>query len=97
MQPTKDGPNSFPSKSTAGSWNAPNVTTKDLAQQLSRILSTFVMDRTGLTGSYDIDFQWPPDGNPASLVTAMEQQLGLKLESANGMAAIYVIDKIDEP
>jgi uncharacterized protein (TIGR03435 family) len=56
------------------------------------IVGRIVLDRTGLTGPYDLDLAWapdqprsttndvlPPDPNGASLFTAMQEQLGLRL------------------
>jgi len=66
-----------------------------------------VQDRTGLTGRYDWDLTFdprplsaapnapPPTGPP--LLTAIEQQLGLKVESAKGTAEFLVIDSVQPP
>jgi uncharacterized protein (TIGR03435 family) len=73
-----------------------------------------VVDRTGLTGTYDFSLKWTPlqttaapgDGNRslssadaggASLFTAIEEQLGLKLVPAKGSAQVLVIDHIEQP
>ncbi len=73
----------------------------------------FVVDKTGLTGKYSLSLKWNPiaDQNvPASfadqypqfkgrpdLFIALEEQLGLKLESAKGPVDVYVIDHIERP
>ena len=71
-----------------------------------------VLDKTGLKGLYDIKLQWTPDPglmapvNPGaaptvpagpSLFSALEEQLGLKLESSRGRLPVLVIDSIDRP
>jgi uncharacterized protein (TIGR03435 family) len=66
-----------------------------------------VIDRTGLTGKYDFNLQWTPDehpGDPAptddigtGFFTALEGQLGLKLEPAKGSVQAVFIDHIEPP
>ncbi len=57
-----------------------------------------VVDKTGLAGSYDLTLDWAVDNNVAtndsgpSLFTAMQDQLGLKLESAKGPVETIVVD-----
>jgi uncharacterized protein (TIGR03435 family) len=67
-----------------------------------------IVDRTGLAGNYDMELQWTPDairsaaaGTPAgdgpSLFTALQEQFGLKLESARGPVEYLVIDSAEQP
>jgi uncharacterized protein (TIGR03435 family) len=68
-----------------------------------------VIDRTGLTGKYDITMKWTPmrasQDNPgtdpessrASIFTAVQEQLGLKLESTKAMTDMIVVDHIEMP
>lgn len=66
-----------------------------------------VVDRTGLTGTWDIDLTFNPDGlagSPASpddprpsLFTALQEQLGLRLEPSMGPVEVLVIDRIERP
>lgn len=75
-----------------------------------------VLDKTGLSGKYDITLQWtpedqstppladgahasapPPDASGPSIYTAIQEQLGLKLESTKGPAAFLVIDHVERP
>ena len=72
-----------------------------------------VVDKTGLTGTYDFTLKWTPvqtettpngggsasptDTQAASLFTAIQEQLGLKLVSAKGSAQVLVIDSIAKP
>src|SRR5262245_28198532 len=67
-----------------------------------------VIDRTGITGTYDFNVEWVPDGLsslrlPApdsakpGLFTALQEQLGLRLESTRGSGQALVIDRIERP
>jgi uncharacterized protein (TIGR03435 family) len=73
---------------------------------LSSEVQRKVVNRTGLTGVFDIDLHWSPDGpagvstssDPAvSIFTALQEQLGLKLESTTGPVDVLVIDHIERP
>ena len=87
-----------------------------LSQQMQRL----VVDKTGLTGSFDLVLSWTPDGfkpgvaqnlppgPPGSalppidpdgppLVTALQEQLGLKLEPSRGPVEVLVIDSVQQP
>jgi len=67
----------------------------------------FVEDRTGLTGRYDWDLTFDPrplsviadssSPNGPSLLAAIEQQLGLKVEAAKGKVEFLVIDAVKQP
>ena len=70
---------------------------------LSNLAGRTVVDKTGLTGNYDIDLKWTPDdqqGTPdagPTLFTALEEQLGLKLVPAKGPVETLVIDHVERP
>ncbi|MDP9049465.1 MAG: TIGR03435 family protein [Acidobacteriota bacterium] len=72
---------------------------------LTQTLHRPIVDKTGLTGKYDIALQWTPDNTPAdsptaggpSIFTAIQEQLGLKLESTKGPVETLVIDHIEKP
>ena len=78
-----------------------------LADQLGYTLDHPVIDKTGLTGKYDLSLKWRPDNQPPSdngsgdelpgLFTAVQEQLGLKLESSKGPVPTLVIDHIEMP
>jgi uncharacterized protein (TIGR03435 family) len=58
-----------------------------------------VVDRTGLTGTYELDLRWTPDEFEAgaALVTALREQLGLKLEAIRAPVEVIVVDKAERP
>jgi uncharacterized protein (TIGR03435 family) len=60
-----------------------------------------VVDQTGLTGKYDFTLTWAPEGMPnadgPSLFTALQEQLGLKLEPTKAPVDILVIDHVEMP
>ena len=70
-------------------------------------LNRMVIDRTGLMGSFDIELKWRPDNlrsttaAPASdvpsIFAAMQEQLGLRLESQRGPVEFLVVDSIGRP
>jgi uncharacterized protein (TIGR03435 family) len=81
-----------------------------LADRLSAMLGRTVVDKTGLTGGYDIDLTFAPDpglqqspgGLPAdpsgpSIFTAIQEQLGLKLQAGKGPVEVIVVDSADKP
>ena len=85
-------------------------------QLLAQLTGRVVVDRTGLTGNYDLDLKWTPtpdqlpvgapppgvelpaiDPNGPSLFTALQEQLGLKLDSERGPVEVLVIDRLQQP
>jgi bla regulator protein BlaR1 len=71
-----------------------------LARTLARMLQHQVSDGTGLTGEYDFTLRWVPDQLGAeepgpSVFTALQEQLGLKLESHKGPVEVLVIDHVE--
>jgi uncharacterized protein (TIGR03435 family) len=81
-----------------------------LADMLSARVERPVQDWTGLAGDFDLDLQWRPepgkegpldaglsDSLPTSIFTALQEQLGLRLESTKGSADVLVIDHVEQP
>jgi uncharacterized protein (TIGR03435 family) len=65
-----------------------------------------VIDRTGLAGAWDFELTFAPpdvaaeasaDRNIPTLFTALQEQLGLKLDATRGSAEVLVIDRIERP
>ena len=75
----------------------------NLVGNLSNETGRIVIDKTGLTGNYDLTLKWTPeqqrtaDDSGPSVFTALEEQLGLKLEPAKGPVQVLVIDKVEMP
>jgi uncharacterized protein (TIGR03435 family) len=77
-------------------------------EQVSIMLGTLtaasgraVLDRTGLTGAYDFELKWTPLSDPnsdnVSIFTALQEQLGLRLDSGTAPLDVLVIDRIERP
>lgn len=85
---------------------ATGVTLSQLAGNLSFPLDRTVIDKAGLTGRYDFRLQWTADtvaadsaavDAPPNLFTAIQEQLGLKLQPAKGPVETLVIDHVEQP
>jgi uncharacterized protein (TIGR03435 family) len=111
--PSPDGPQPLIFSLAPGNARLParNATIADLAAVMQRTLfNRTVVDKTGLSGRYDFDLEWTPDetefngaihpipeSTKPDLFAAIQQQLGLKLESTRGPVEAMIIDKIDRP
>jgi len=85
----------------------------DLLQFLAPATNRVVVDRSRLTGRYDVDLEWQPDQLPqrpagagdttsidtnrSSIFTAVQEQLGLKLEATRAPVDVIVIDHVEQP
>lgn len=81
-----------------------NATLDNLADVLSRLLDQVVENDTGLKGNYTFVLAWTDAmlpgsnaGSGPSLQTALEDELGLKMESTKGPVDTINIDHIEEP
>jgi uncharacterized protein (TIGR03435 family) len=81
-----------------------NASMSDLALILNFHVDRPVVDQTGLKGRYDFQLKWLTDDNhaadpgaPPVLFTAIQEQLGLKLEPVKAPADVLVIDKVERP
>ncbi len=75
-----------------------------LVPTLTNSMGRKVVDRTGLTGKYDFSLVYASDdakddaiSKAPSLLTALQEQLGLKLEAAKGPVDSVVVDHVEEP
>ena len=81
----------------------------NLAMFVAQMLHKQVVDKTGLKGNYDMVLKWQPEEQPAeshdatggeqapSIFTAVQEQLGLKLEPTKGWVDTIVVDHIAMP
>lgn len=89
----------------ANAWTVMNFTNL-LSQQMDRTL----VDKTNLVGLFDFKLKWgpgfrgsdqlggaPPPQDEPEIFTAIQEQLGLKVESAKGPVEILVIDSVQKP
>ena len=89
-----------------GSMELYGVQMKTLAVVLSNMAGRPVVDKTGLTGAYDIKLERTQPGPSAedgtqdsvpSIFTMVQEQLGLRLEPAKGSVETLVIDHVERP
>jgi uncharacterized protein (TIGR03435 family) len=104
------------SRVTPGAIIAGGITMSDLVRRLSLLSNTgsslgrMVIDRTGLSGAFDVNLHFTPDripdfgpGGPIidpdgpSIFTALQEQLGLKLDPQRGPVDVFVIDRAEIP
>ena len=82
-----------------------SVSMGQLAARLARSTGFHVVDNTGLTGMFDLTLEWTVEdqfvGRGASasptILPAIQEQLGLRLESTRGPVETLVIDGIEKP
>jgi len=103
-----------PSLLGAGAISGRKLPIERLVATLSPYVTRVIVDRTNLTGLYDLDLLWLPDFVPAiagpglppppvadatapPLFTALQEQLGLKLDSSRGPVEVLVIDGVEKP
>jgi uncharacterized protein (TIGR03435 family) len=102
----KGGPKLKPSKGEGGygyivtdGIKAQNRSVTFLAGVLAFPLGQPVVDQTGLKGNFDFDLNYAPmaatDSTQPSIFTAVEEQLGLKLEKKMVPVEMFVIDHVD--
>ena len=77
------------------------TTMANLARMLAGPLGRAVVDRTGLQGRFDMSLTYSKAGGAESdapdIFTAVQEQLGLKLEATRGPVEILVIDSAEHP
>jgi uncharacterized protein (TIGR03435 family) len=92
---------------------AGGTTMSSLAGLVSSYAGRTGVDKTGLAGEFDLVLQFAPAGGPStnsagnavtvaveegpSVFTALQEQLGLKLESQRGPVEYLVIDSVEQP
>jgi uncharacterized protein (TIGR03435 family) len=81
-----------------------NLSMTDFAQTMQLMVDRPVIDQTNLPGRYDFSLLWTPDVMRATptdtapgLFTAVQEQLGLKLEATRASTDVIVIDAATRP
>jgi uncharacterized protein (TIGR03435 family) len=110
---TTNGRPTCGTRTTRGNMMTTGVTMADFARNLGPFTGRPVVDKTGLTGVYDLDLTWTPEPGPpgpdgtapppqpssdgVSLYTAVQEQLGLKLDAQRGPVDVLVIESTERP
>jgi uncharacterized protein (TIGR03435 family) len=91
-----------------GQFEATKIPMQHFADLLARFMHQQVVDETGLAGVFDFTLEWSPDEMKAeampptggtiapSIFTALQEQLGLKLEGRKGPVEVLVVDHIEK-
>jgi uncharacterized protein (TIGR03435 family) len=82
-----------------------NMSMGEFAPDLGYFLDRPAVDQTGLVGRYDFQLIWtadesraPTDGTaPPGLFTAIQEQIGLKLEPVKAQIDVLVVDAVERP
>jgi uncharacterized protein (TIGR03435 family) len=82
----------------------------ELARAVSIVVGRPVIDKTGFAGTFDVAMTFArgfdafepgetpsPNGGLPSIFLALQERLGLKLESSKGPVEILVIDHVEKP
>jgi uncharacterized protein (TIGR03435 family) len=83
---------------------AHDIPMTSLAKHLAGAVHRTILDKTGLKGNFDLTLQWSNDENPdsgaeqaPSIFTAVQEQLGLRLQPAKGPVETLVVDHAAMP
>jgi uncharacterized protein (TIGR03435 family) len=106
---SKSDPNSVRDQTSNGNsvevtYRFTNNSMPDFADGMEEYLDRPVVDETGLKGKFDFTLEWARDGvvnpnpnAPPGLFTAVQEQLGLKIDATKGPAEVLVIDHVERP
>jgi len=110
MTPSAGDPNGLPDENDndnggVRTMRAANMSMGELALIMKFFMDRPMVDQTGLAGRYDFQLKWtfdeskaPPDGSaPPGLFTAIQEQLGLKLEPVKAQTDVLSVDKVEHP
>jgi uncharacterized protein (TIGR03435 family) len=103
----------LPNGNTLSTFNAVDSSMQAFADSLGEFMDRPVVDRTSLKGTFEFKVEWesepdsPSNSGPGmigrmmhagpAMFTAIEEQLGLKLESTKGLVEVLVIDHVEQP
>jgi uncharacterized protein (TIGR03435 family) len=110
MTPSGGDPNGLPDENDnenggVRTMRAANISMGEFALIMKFFMDRPVVDQTGLAGRYDFQLRWTfddsrvaPDSNaPPGLFTAIQEQLGLKLEATKAQTDVLVLDAVKHP
>jgi uncharacterized protein (TIGR03435 family) len=104
LKETTDDGRGLNINSDRGKLIAERISLGTLARSLSGNLSSPVVDMTGSKGVFDVTLEWAPASSETaeasagpSIFTAVQDQLGLKLETHKEPVEIVIIDRIEKP
>lgn len=110
LTPSKSEPDAMRDQTMNGNgvqddYRFTNNSVTAFAEGMEFLLDRPVVDETGLKGKYDFELKWTVDGAPPQtdpnappgLFTAVQEQLGLKIEATRGPAEVLVIDHAEKP
>lgn len=94
-----------------GWFSARSITMQELTSPLTQLMRRPVVDETGLKGEFDLDVYFQPEGlggamvgpppqwlsDAPALTTALQDELGLRLEPGRGPVDVLVVDRIERP
>ena len=94
-----------------GWMSARNITMEELTRLVTQVMRRPVVDETELTGEFDLDVVFQPEGlggaligpppqaisDAPALTTALQDELGLRLEFRTGPVDVVVLDRIERP
>ena len=111
-----NGTNTGVMRLARGQLTAQAVPISNILSALTQITGRTVIDKTGLTGRYDVNLAWTPDEpvttsgsdgaaqtappiseSGPSIFTAIQERLGLKLESGRGPVDCLIVDHVAPP
>jgi uncharacterized protein (TIGR03435 family) len=110
IAPSAGDPNGAPSEnenSNGGvvTMRMTNMSMGEFAPDLGYFVGRPAVDQTGLAGRYDFQLRWtadeskaPADGSaPPGMFTAIQEQLGLKLDAVKAQTDVLVVDGVERP
>jgi len=110
MAKSAGDPNGLPDENDSGNngqvtMRATNMSMSEFPMMVQFFLDRPAVDRTGLAGRYDFQLKWTTDESrvatdgsaPPGLFTAIQEQIGLKLEAVKAPAEVLVVDAVARP
>jgi len=79
---------------SSGALRLDHVSMAQFSETLSRDVDRPVLDTTGIAGTFDFDLEYAKNGDPAgpSIFTALQQQLGLRLERRKEPVEVLIVE-----